>query len=549
MNLFYFLLRTSRRIVFLAVVAGLVAGASGAGLIALIHTVSSNDGPLSVIWVWRFAGVLVVATISAFLSQYLLIRLFQKAIADLRMDLSRKIVAAPMRHIEELGDFRLLAALTDDVRTITTTLRRAPLLVIAIASLAGGVCYLVWLSWTVLLVIFGFIVLGISCYGIIWRRALSALRGAREEADKLFKHFRALTDGNKELKLHRKRREVFLFGHLQSTIESFQHENIIAMTFLAIAGNFIRFLLFALLGGVIFVLPTLLEGITPRTVTGYVIIALYMMRPLMEIVQFIPFLGQAKIALEKIESLGLSLDSFSTEVYSTTVVSGLDSNTIPLWERLELVSVTHTYHREKEDSSFSLGPIDLFFCPGELVFLVGGNGSGKTTLAKIIIGLYPPQTGEIRLDGKPITDKNRDDYRQLFSVVFSDFYLFEDLLGLENPDLDAEAQDYLIQLQLNHKVKIKDGMLSTTDLSGGQRKRLALLTAFLEDRPFYVFDEWASDQDPLFKKIFYTQILPELKARGKTVLVISHDDRYFYVADRCIKMEDGVLQHGTVTSI
>ena len=182
--------------------------------------------------------------------------------------------------------------------------------------------------------------------------------------------------------------------------------------------------------------------------------------------------------------------------------------------------------------------------PGELVFLVGGNGSGKSTLAKIITGLYAPESGEIRLDGKRITDANRDDYRQLFSAVFGDFYLFENLLGLGDGNLDGQAREYLEHLHLDHKVKIRNGELSTTSVSQGQRKRLALLTAYLEDRPFYMFDEWASDQDPYFKNVFYTRLLPELKARGKAVLVISHDDKYFDAADRVIKLDYGKLVTG-----
>jgi putative ATP-binding cassette transporter len=162
-------------------------------------------------------------------------------------------------------------------------------------------------------------------------------------------------------------------------------------------------------------------------------------------------------------------------------------------------------------------------------------------LAKILAGLYAPEAGEIRLDGHPITEKNRDEYRQLFSAVFADFYLFDNLLGLEGSNLDAQAEEYLEQLHLHHKVKIRNGALSTTAVSQGQRKRLALLTAYLEDRPFYLFDEWAADQDPYFKGVFYTQLLPDLKSRGKTVLVISHDDKYFDVADRIIKLDYGKL--------
>jgi len=193
-----------------------------------------------------------------------------------------------------------------------------------------------------------------------------------------------------------------------------------------------------------------------------------------------------------------------------------------------------------------VGPVDLCFEPGEVVFVIGGNGSGKTTLAKVLTSLYPLEAGEIRLDGVPIDDSNREAFRQLFSVVFSDFHLFDSLPGDGNAELDKRAEGYLTELMLDHKVTVSKGCLSTTDLSQGQRKRLALLTAYLEDRPFYIFDEWAADQDPEFKEIFYSKILPELKQRGKTVFAITHDDRFLCYADRCLKLEEGRVSQETV---
>ena len=180
-------------------------------------------------------------------------------------------------------------------------------------------------------------------------------------------------------------------------------------------------------------------------------------------------------------------------------------------QTLELDGVTHTYYREGEDEHFTLGPINLTLKPGELVFLLGGNGSGKTTLAKIITGLYAPEAGEIRLDGRAITDESRDDYRQNFSSVFSDFYLFESLLGLDSNNLDEKAREYLVQLQLSHKVRVQDGALSTVELSQGQRKRLALLSAYLEDRPFYVFDEGAAIR-PSSKKFHFEPAQTQTRA-------------------------------------
>jgi putative ATP-binding cassette transporter len=270
---------------------------------------------------------------------------------------------------------------------------------------------------------------------------------------------------------------------------------------------------------------------------GYTLIILYMKAPVEIILALLPMVARARIALRQLESLGLQLKSLPAE----TAQNGQPhSGSAPML--LELDGITHSYRREREEGSFTLGPIDLSFYSGEVVFVVGGNGSGKTTLAKLISGLYAPESGDIRLNGIEITDGLRDYYRQHFSAVFSDFFLFESFIGLGS-NLDAQASQYLKDLELDHKVEIKDGKLSTTELSQGQRKRLALLTAYLEDRPFYIFDEWASDQDPVFKQVFYNRIVPALRERGKAVIVITHDDKYFHCADRLIKLDFGRLDY------
>ncbi|MDD5036083.1 MAG: ATP-binding cassette domain-containing protein [Methylococcaceae bacterium] len=194
----------------------------------------------------------------------------------------------------------------------------------------------------------------------------------------------------------------------------------------------------------------------------------------------------------------------------------------------------YSYHGEEKRFEFTLGPLNLIIHPGELVFLIGGNGSGKSTLALLMVGLYRPESGIIRLDGETITEDKIEKYRQHFSAVFFDFFLFESLLGFDKLGIDEQVQEYLKLLDLDHKVTIKGGKFSTLGLSQGQRKRLALLVAYLEDRPFYVFDEWAADQDPVFKKIFYGEILASLKSRGKTVIVITHDDAYFGSLGTCM---------------
>jgi putative pyoverdin transport system ATP-binding/permease protein len=533
MNLIVFLLRSSWKMVAIAIFTGFISGSSSAALIALISRAVSQDSTLSITNLfWSFLGLALVALITSIISQIGLIRLSQEAIFQLRLNLCRQILASELNHLEMLGNSKLLATLTEDVQDVANAVFILPFLCIDLAVVVGCLVYITWLSWSVSLLVFLF--LGIAMGSCQWllKRGDKLLFLAREEQDILFKHFRTVTEGIKELKLHYQRRQVFIYEDFYLTATEFRRHNVSGLTLFAITASWGKLLFFFAIGFILFALPKFLI-ISSQTLSGYILTFAYLMLPMDNLVNNLPNISKASIALQKIESLGLSLAS---RAESSTPPSAVDYS----WQSLQLKSVTYPYQKEQDDT-FILGPINLTFKSGELIFIIGGNGSGKSTLAKLITGLYTPESGEILLDGETITQQNLEWYRQYFSVVFSDFYLFDRLLGLENFDLDAQAQSYLQQLQLDHKVKIEAGKLSTINLSQGQRKRLALLTAYLEDRPIYLFDEWAADQDPIFKKIFYTEFLPKLKAQGKTLLVISHDDHYFHLGDRIIKLDYGQI--------
>jgi putative ATP-binding cassette transporter len=539
MKLVRFLLGSSLGVVSLVVLSGIVAGISNTGLLIVINSVLSKSNVPRDTLIWSFALLCLAMLISRAASWIFLVQLAHRVTFNLRLELSARILGAPLHHLEKLGAPRLLATLTDDVSVISAALTSAPMLGVHIVVVITCLGYLGWLSWPALLGVFGFLAVGVLCYQIPLKRALSYLGASRHELDALLKHFRALIDGNKELKLNRSRREAFFHDQLEDAALSFRRKASAGDAVYALTASFGHLLIFILIGLLLFVLPAL-QPTEISTTIGYSLVILYLMPPLEVIMNALPMLGRANIALQKIEAMGLSLAE-RVEHSSTVNSPGGD------YQSLKLQGVTHSYRSEDGDG-FKLGPVDLSFRPAELIFLVGGNGSGKTTLAKLLTGLYAPDEGALHLNGEQITDETRDEYRQLFSVIFSDFYLFESLLGLNASALDEQALKYLRCLHLDRKVQVTDGVLSTTELSHGQRKRLALLTAYLEDRPFYVFDEWAADQDPLFKEIFYLRLLPELKARGKTVVVISHDDRYFHVADRILKLNYGKLEQEILTS-
>ncbi|EFD4920439.1 ATP-binding cassette domain-containing protein [Escherichia coli] len=254
--------------------------------------------------------------------------------------------------------------------------------------------------------------------------------------------------------------------------------------------------------------------------------------PLLSAVGALPTLLTAQVAFNKLNKFALA--PFKAEFPRPQA--------FPNWQTLELRNVTFSY----QDNAFSVGPINLTIKRGELLFLIGGNGSGKSTLAMLLTGLYQPQNGEILLDGKPVSGEQPEDYRKLFSAVFTDVWLFDQLLGPEgqpaNPQL---VEKWLAQLKMAHKLELSNGRIVNLKLSKGQKKRVALLLALAEERDIILLDEWAADQDPHFRREFYQVLLPLMQEMGKTIFAISHDDHYFIHADRLLEMRNGQLSELT----
>ncbi len=525
----------SRLTIVMIALTGAIGGIASTSMIALLTRIlTRQDQPVQHL-IWLFAALCLLLPVVRFVSQILLINLTQKALLRLRLILVRRVLASPLRNLEQLGPHRLLATLTGDIGMIVDALGALPIMVMHFAIVVSCLVYLGMLSGLVLLQIAAFIIIGVISYQLPIVRAIGHFTQARQTFDELTRQIRALVEGTKDLKMNRARRHAFVDEVDDATQRQLRQARAGQVVFTA-ASSWGQSLFFFVLGLLVLVLPRF-QPMPSQVLIGFTVLLFQLMGPLEVLMNVLPGLGRAWVAASNVEQLGLSLQSEGEEPEAPQGTP-LESR----WGRLELAAVTHSYHRENEEETFELGPIDIDFRPGELVFLVGGNGSGKTTLAKLILGLYAPESGEVRFAGRTVDDAGREQYREHFSAVFSDFFVFERLLGIEASTLDEKARGYLRKLHLEKKVEVRDGVLSTIDLSQGQRKRLALLTAYLEDRPIYLFDEWAADQDPFFKEIFYLELLPELKARGKTVIVISHDDHYYHVADRILKLDYGKIE-------
>lgn len=536
MELLILLARRSWRTLMVACVTGFACGLAAAALIAVINDGLTNFAAIDASHALKFTALALVVVLTRIVADISLLDLGQTAVNDMRMHLSGKLLDTPYRRLQTLGKHRLLAILTDDAHTISIAVEQTPIVLVNAGIVLACLAYLGWLNLPMLVITVLLIVVGGITFQWPQNRALSYLSRARELKDQLFHQIRSLTDGAKELQLNQQRRHQFFERLLHPTSVNYKREFIRGMSIYAVALNWGNGFFYLLIGVALYVGPQFIE-LQAALVTGYILTLLYMITPLSELMNALPMLGRATVALNSIKALEGELEIKNCEEHKvhSTAVSTLMCKT-----------VSHTYLREQEDGRFTLGPFDLLLHGGEITFITGGNGSGKTTLALLLTGLYAPEGGEILLNNEISSTADNHYFRQHFAAIFTDFCLFEHLLGSDNPALMQKAQEYLVHLQLDHKVSINNGQLSTVDLSSGQRKRLALLAAYLEDRPCYLFDEWAADQDPVFKRFFYTKILPDLKRRNKLVIVITHDDAYFHLADKLIKVDQGQVIETTL---
>lgn len=539
MKLFSFLYNQARGLIVLSAIFGVISGLASSALIALINKSLETIGNPPDIYALAFLGIVLIALLADLTSHLALTRMTTRAVRDIRLSLSARILKSPLIDIETLGSAKLLAALTEDVGTVSSALIEIPKQAVNSTVAMACLVYLFWLNWQLALVFFAIFAIGAFIYSKISGLARPYQKKGRATYDTLVNLYNGIIYGNKELKLNRRRRYALENEDLRPTANKLTDLSWTWNKIFAFSESFGTSIYFLLIGTVLFVAPRFSE-FAPSVLTGFTLMALYMSAPIGSIIASVPTFQQADVSFSRIIELGLELKS--AELIDVKEPRDNKIEYFPIFESLDIQGLTYQYPGDKNGGAgFKLGPFDLKIQAGELIFIIGGNGSGKSSLVKLITGLYVPHSGKIYFNGNLVTDENRDDFRQSLSVVFSDYYLFQTLYGVLTSDLEKSANQYLDRLELSSKVSIADGQLSTVDLSQGQRKRLALLTSFLEDRDVYIFDEWAADQDPVFKQVFYDEILTHLIATGKTVIVISHDNRYFENADRIIEFEDGMI--------
>lgn len=466
---------------------------------------------------FMFFGVIAHRTI---------LHISQDTILQMRLDFCRLIFNASYEEIESKKN-ELFSSLVTDINSLSRILEKLPGANQNVIISFAGVGYLFFISWKLSLVLITCLLL---IYLIIRKRNKAAYRLTkitRKSWDNVYHSLYDIVFGMKELTLDSAKQENYLHHYLKKSSQKEATDKINNQIHAQISGKISETIL--ILGICTMIGSTfIMEDITSAIIAEFLTVSLFVISPISSVSNFIKELTPLKAISDHIESLGLDLGQNDLKLGKKKI-----SETS---KPIKLSEISYQY-ADSEDYSFRLGPVTLEIPQGMITIIYGSNGSGKTTLAKVLTGLYAVKSGHIEYGNTKVSPDTLDDYRNKISAVFADNHLFR------NYKITNQNQSQIDQLldifEIRSKVRVDGENLLSEGLSTGQQKRLALVMSLMEEKEIYVFDEWAANQDPLFKKAFYYQLLPELKSRGKTVILVTHDDQYFHIADHKVHLVDG----------
>lgn len=454
-------------------------------------------------------------------------------IHKIRLRLMDQIRHSELLAIEGIGRSRIFSAITGDTAILTQASNMLCFTVQGAVLICFVAIYVAFLSIAAIVTTIVIVSIAATIFHLKNRRLVAEKQRSAQWERRLFDRLTDFLDGFKEIKLNNTRSDD-LFEDAVDVSRTAANIKIKsqAETFKLIVTSQIS--MYVLLGAVVFVAPQFSGELGGAALTKTTTALMFIVGACFGLVQSVPVLLNANAAADRIEQLEAALRAtVSSKPHETQIRKR--------FEKIEMRNIEFRYVDRFSDVSFKIGPIDFDLQSGELVFITGGNGSGKSTFLRVLSGLYPPDSGEITLDGIPIDENTRDTYRNLMSAIFFDYHLFQRLYGIEEPE-PGEVDRLLAQFRLGDKTGLVDGEFRTLELSGGQRRRLALIVSLLEKRPILLLDEWTAEQDPEFRRKFYDELLPNLMNAGATIVVITHDDRYLDELDlpaRRIRMDEG----------
>jgi putative ATP-binding cassette transporter len=449
-----------------------------------------------------------------------------------KMRIMKRVIQSDLLSIHEVGSAAILNALGRDSQVVSQSIPMIVSTATSISIISFLIFYIAFQSFSAFFILLGSIFLLILGSTKALINTQNAVKIAWDKEGKLFSLFSEFLSGLKEIKMHKHRAKDIAVDVVKESREAKELKSL-ALTSISNYFSFIQTMLYVMVGLMVFVVP-ILSGDVTNNIASIATTTLFIVGSLSGVVQAIPSLSQADASaaeLFKIEDRLSSINNINNTV----------TDQFPKIDKIELNNIQYEYKFSENGHPFLLGPLTTTFEKNKIYFIRGSNGSGKSTFIKILLGLIKPQSGKIMFDNTIVNDSNIDGYRNLFTVIFSDFHLFNKLYGLFDAE-DIEIEKWLKLLEIDGIITLSNGLFGNLNLSTGQKKRVALLVALLENRDFLILDEWASDQDPEFRKKFYFVILPFLKSIGKTIIAVTHDDAYYTTADKVIYIEQGLIR-------
>lgn len=566
MRLLTLLVRASVPLFVISVLTSVLSGLSVTLLIREIHQAVGNEPQTVNVFLIIFALLIVLYLGASMVASYTISELTRRIVHNLRIDLSTKIIQGDYASLENRKS-RLLPVLTDDISTVAIVIERLPSVANGLAVVIGILVYMIILSPFLSLATIAAFVVIIIANKVTLHFIAKYSKLSRESTNEVYRSFEGLVNGLASLKMNRPFRDSFINQDIVPGSEKQTRFYLYHNVLNAFANRINDVILFLFLGAVILAIIRF-DVVSMEFFNQYLTLVLFMLAPLATITGFLSTMKKIEASVIQITNLGITLGTpekdVKTEISDKFAESGKNDNSAKTARPVisgslaEIdktifpsrvteqnssfettssngISLENVLFRHKiEDNSnagFTLGPISHTIPEGRITFLSGGNGSGKTTLIKLICGLYSPLEGTIRYRGIPITADILPAYRDQFAIIFTDNYTFNHLLHIPANVLEKRSAEMLELVGLTGKVTIKNGRFSDVNLSEGQKKRLVLVSALLEDKPIYVFDEWVAYQDQVSRNLFFNRILPWLKERGKTVINIAHDAGFGHIAD------------------
>jgi putative ATP-binding cassette transporter len=535
-----FLFYTSNQINFKAILVAMMSVISG--IIAALMASMINEAVEDIItqkaitFLNNLLPYFLIGLLFLFITRRIALRsgvnLVEQTLESFRNKICNQLRQSTLQKIESLNQGEIYTKLSIDTKKISSASLAGIRAIQSIVTIILVIIYIYSFSLLAGICFTGLFALGMLYYQIYYGLLMKTIDEMTQKETQLFNNFGHVLDGFKEMKINSARNEDFFQNYLEPLGDEVKNDRIlIAQGYVEVNAFCFILLYYLAIGSTLFMLP-----LDYSVALRFKIIAMstFLWEPINLLSGTIPSILLANVSIKRLNKLERQLEvssQLSETVAITTVAQSFQLNTL----RLEAIQFDYT---DKDiQKTFSVGPIDINIHAGEIIFFVGGNGSGKSTVLKLITGLYQPQSGRFFFNDME-TDMDR--YRHLFSVIFTDCYLFDSLYGINQVD-DQQVIDLLALMQIDHKVKWKNRKLIHSELSTGQKKRLAFVVALLEDKPIYILDEWAAEQDPVFRKKYYLELLPMLKKRGKTIIATTHDDQYFHVADKVITMNYGKM--------